>query len=262
MISAAAYEMGMETATVRIQHGAERLGLPLDKVSFEYGDSNLPDSPVAGGSNQTASIILAVTAATEKVITEFLAIAGDDYDSPLANLKFADVELRDEGIFSKEDASKGETYAAILQRVGQYFVEAETAAPAPLEMMKYSMFSYGAQFCEVRVNEEIGETRVSKFLGSFDCGTILNPKTASSQFRGGIIMGIGAALTEETMFDERTGRIMNPSLAEYHVPVQFRRAAYRNYLQRYSRRTHAFGRTRSRRNRNHGRGGRDCECGL
>ena len=220
VISAAAHEMGMGTATVQIQHGAERLGLPLDKVSFEYGDSNLPDSPVAGGSNQTASIISAVTAATEKLVTEFLAIAGDDYDSPLSNLKFADVELRDEGIFSKEDSSKGETYAAILKRVGQDYVEAETAAPAPLELMKYSMFSYGAQFCEVRVNEETGETRISKFLGSFDCGTILNPKTASSQFRGGIIMGIGAALTEETMFDERTGRIINPSLAEYHVPVQ------------------------------------------
>ena len=77
----------------------------------------------------------------------------------------------------------------------------------------------GAQFCEVRVHEETGETRVSRWLGSFDCGTILNPKTASSQFRGGIIMGIGMALTEETLFDERSGRIINPSLAEYHVPV-------------------------------------------
>jgi xanthine dehydrogenase YagR molybdenum-binding subunit len=59
----------------------------------------------------------------------------------------------------------------------------------------------------------------SRWLGSFDCGRILNPKTATSQFRGGIIMGIGMALTEETLFDERRGRIMNPSLAEYHVPV-------------------------------------------
>lgn len=89
----------------------------------------------------------------------------------------------------------------------------------PFEMMKYSMHSYGAQFAEVKVNEETGEVRVARFLGSFDCGTILNPKTATSQFRGGIIMGIGLALTEETLFDERTGRIMNPSLAEYHVPV-------------------------------------------
>jgi xanthine dehydrogenase YagR molybdenum-binding subunit len=81
------------------------------------------------------------------------------------------------------------------------------------------MHSYGAQFCEVRVNEETGEVRVSRWLGSFDCGKILNPKTATSQFRGGIIMGIGAALMEETLFDDRTGRIINPSLAEYHVPV-------------------------------------------
>jgi xanthine dehydrogenase YagR molybdenum-binding subunit len=61
--------------------------------------------------------------------------------------------------------------------------------------------------------------RVRRFLGSFDCGRILNPKTAMSQFRGGIIMGLGLALMEETQFDERLGRIMNPSLAEYHVPV-------------------------------------------
>jgi xanthine dehydrogenase YagR molybdenum-binding subunit len=86
-------------------------------------------------------------------------------------------------------------------------------------MMNWSMHSFGAMFAEVRVNAITGETRVSRFLGSFDCGRILNAKTARSQFRGGIIMGIGLALMEETLFDERNGRIMNPSLAEYHVPV-------------------------------------------
>ena len=219
LIQTGTHEMGMGTATVQIQHAAERLGLPLEKISFEYGDSSLPKATLAGGSNQTASNIAAITAAIEKAVKELLAIAGDDYDSPLANLKFEDVELRSGGIFSKADASKGETYEAILKRVGQDFVEVEETSSMPLEMMKYSMHSYGAQFAEVRVNEETGEIRVSRFLGSFDCGTILNPKTASSQFRGGIIMGIGMALTEETLFDERTGRIMNPSLAEYHVPV-------------------------------------------
>ena len=81
------------------------------------------------------------------------------------------------------------------------------------------MHSYGAQFCEVRVNAVTGETRVTRFLGSFDCGRILNAKTAASQFKGGIIMGLGLALMEKTQFDERFGRVMNPSLAEYHVPV-------------------------------------------
>lgn len=218
-VQTATHEMGMGTATVQIQHAAERLGLPLRKVSFEYGDSNLPPGSLAGGSNQTVSNVAAITAAIEKAIKELLAIAGDDYDSPLAGLNYEDIELRDEGIFSKKDSSRGETYEAILNRVGQDYVEAEASSSAPMEMMKYSMYSYGAQFAEVRVNEESGEVRVSRFLGSFDCGTILNPKTATSQFRGGIIMGIGAALTEETLFDERKGRIMNPSLAEYHVPV-------------------------------------------
>lgn len=219
IVQAGAHEMGMGTATVQLQHAAERLGLPIDKISFEYGDSDLPESPLAGGSNQTVSIVASVTAAIEKLVKEFLAIAGDDYDSPLADLKYEDIEARDNGIFSRTNPSKGETYESILRRVGQIHVEAEASSAAPLEMLKYSMHSYGAQFAEVRVNEETGEVRVSRFLGSFDCGKILNPKTASSQFRGGIIMGIGMALTEETLFDERCARIMNPSLAEYHVPV-------------------------------------------
>ena len=68
------------------------------------------------------------------------------------------------------------------------------------------MGSYGAQFCEIRVNEYTGEARVARWVGAFDTGRILNAKTARSQFQGGIIMGIGMALTEETLFDERTGR--------------------------------------------------------
>jgi xanthine dehydrogenase YagR molybdenum-binding subunit len=220
IVQAAANEMGMGTATVQIQHAAERLGLPIDKVSFHYGDSDLPDSPImAGGSSQTATVAAAVQAAVEKAHRELLALAGDDYDSPLASTKYEQIEARDGGLFRIDDANKGETYSSMLQRAGQDFVEVEASSEMPLELMKYSMASYGAQFCEVRVNEESGEVRVSRWLGSFDCGRILNPKTAISQFRGGIIMGIGMALTEETLFDERKGRIMNPSLAEYHVPV-------------------------------------------
>jgi xanthine dehydrogenase YagR molybdenum-binding subunit len=97
-------------------------------------------------------------------------------------------------------------------------VSVEAAAPPPLEMQNWSMHSFGALFCEVRVNAVTGETRVSRFLGSFDCGRIINAKTAASQFRG-IIMGLGLALVEETLFDERNERIINPDLADYHVPV-------------------------------------------
>jgi xanthine dehydrogenase YagR molybdenum-binding subunit len=139
--------------------------------------------------------------------------------SPLAGLNSSDVEPRNQGLAARGDASRFESYVSILARAGRDGIECEAPAPKPKEQEKFSMHSYGAQFCEVRVNAVTGETRVARWLGSFDTGRILNPRTAASQFRGGIIMGIGLALTEETLFDERTGRIMNPSMAEYHVPV-------------------------------------------
>jgi xanthine dehydrogenase YagR molybdenum-binding subunit len=217
LVQIATHEMGMGTATVQVQHAADRLGLPIHQVSFEYGDTTLPMGTIAGGSNQTASVVAAVRAASDALFDELLQLAGNS--SPLAGLKAEELEARDRGLASIHDPARAETYTAILKRAGRDELAIEAAAPAPIEVQKYSMHSYGAQFCEVRVNEVTGETRVSRFLGSFDTGRILNPKTAASQFRGGIIMGLGLALTEETMFDERTGRIMNPSLAEYHVPV-------------------------------------------
>jgi len=140
-------------------------------------------------------------------------------NSPLHGLSADETQAYDGGLYSIADPSQGETYAAILHRSGSNEVSVEADAPTPLEIQHWSMHSFGAMFAEVRVNVVTLETRVSRFLGSFDCGRILNPKTAASQFRGGIIMGLGLALMEETQWDERKGRIMNPSLAEYHVPV-------------------------------------------
>ncbi|SFR97420.1 xanthine dehydrogenase family protein molybdopterin-binding subunit [Sphingomonas jatrophae] len=217
VVSIATHEMGMGTATVQTQHAAARLGLPLDRVRFDYGDTTLPEGTLAGGSNQTASNAGAIIAAHEALVTELLKLAGND--SPLAGLKVDEVEGFDGGLASIADPTRHESYASILARAQRDEVVVEAEGAMPLEGQKYSMHSTGAQFAEVRVNAVTGEVRVSRFLGSFDCGRILNAKTATSQFRGGIIMGLGLALTEETLFDERSGRIMNPSLAEYHVPV-------------------------------------------
>ncbi|MBY6265718.1 xanthine dehydrogenase family protein molybdopterin-binding subunit [Azospirillum sp. 412522] len=217
-VSTAVHDMGMGTATAQAQHIAARLGVPLDHVTFEYGDTTLPRGVIAGGSTQTASIGGAVIAATETFVEELLKLAGND--SPLAGLSLAEVETRDGGIGHRDDAARFESYESILRRSGRGELVCEAEAPPPAEMEAFSMHSYGAQFCEVRVSEITGEVRVSRFFGSFDAGRILNAKTATSQFKGGIIMGIGLALTEETNFDPRSGRIVNASLAEYHVPVQ------------------------------------------
>jgi xanthine dehydrogenase YagR molybdenum-binding subunit len=220
VVQTAAQEMGMGTATVQTQHAAELMGLPMEKVRFEYGDSSLPFAGVAGGSSQTVSIALAVQQTFSKLVKELLALAKKQSNSVLDKASSDDVQAIKEGLFLKDQPAIGETYAAILQRAGKDSLEAEHKTGAPLEMMKYSMHSYAAQFCEVRVHRYTGEVRLSRWVGAFDTGRILNPKMALSQFRGGIIMGIGMALTKETIFDDRSGRIVNATLAEYHVPVQ------------------------------------------
>jgi xanthine dehydrogenase YagR molybdenum-binding subunit len=220
IVQTSCQEMGMGTATVQTQHAADRLGLPLEHVRFEYGDSSLPWAGVAGGSSQTISVALAVQEAAAKLVKELLSLARKNAVSPLAQAGVDDVQAANSGLFLKDMPTIGEKYADILRRAEQTFVETEVTTGSPLEMMKYSMHSYAAQFCEAAVREATGEVRIRRWVGAFDTGRILNPKTATSQFRGGIIMGIGMALTEETMFDDRTGRIMNPSLAEYHIPVQ------------------------------------------
>jgi xanthine dehydrogenase YagR molybdenum-binding subunit len=217
IVEMGSHEMGMGTATAQAQYAAETLGLPLERVTFNYGDSDLANGTPAGGSSQSATIIAAVSAAREKLFAELLKLAGKG--SPLAGLELDQVEGRDGGLRHKDDPDRFESYVSILSRAGKDELACEAPAAAPSETKKYSMHSYGAQFCEVRVNAVTAEVRVSRWVASFDTGRILNAKTAASQFRGGIVMGLGLALTEETLFDERSGRIMNPSLAEYHVPV-------------------------------------------
>ena len=196
---------------------AERLGLSPEKITVNYGDSTLPGLILAGGSQQTASIGAAMMSTQRVLAAELLKLAGDD--SPLAGLSPDEVRGFDGGLAKIDEPTRHESYASILARAQRDEVMAEATASTPFELQHWSMHSYSAIFCEVRVNTITGEVRVNRALGSFDCGRILNPKTAASQFRGGIIMGLGLALMEETQFDERNGRIMNPSLSDYHIPV-------------------------------------------
>jgi xanthine dehydrogenase YagR molybdenum-binding subunit len=216
-LACSAQEMGMGTSTVLAQQVADRLGIPLDAVVIETGDSDLPPAPMAGGSGQSVSIAGALLAASEKLPGELLPLAGND--SPLAGLRPGEIRLGQEGMASAADPSRHESFRSILTRANLDEVSVTATGTPPLEMMKFAMHSTAAMFCELRVSDVTGEIRVDRLLGSFDCGAILNPRTAASQFRGGMIMGLGLALTEETLLDERSGRIMNPTLADYHIPA-------------------------------------------
>jgi xanthine dehydrogenase YagR molybdenum-binding subunit len=145
-----------------------------------------------------------------------LAHAGN---GPLHDIAKDRVEFRDGGLFCKDDPSRGETYEALLARHGRHGVEGRADSKPGKESQKYAMFSYGAQFCEVGVDRDLGEVRIRHFVGVFDSGRILSPKTARSQFLGGITMGLGMALMEQTQVDTRNGRVVNANLADYLVPV-------------------------------------------
>jgi xanthine dehydrogenase YagR molybdenum-binding subunit len=214
-------EMGMGTATVQAQLVAARLGVPLENVTVAYGDSAFPGMVLAGGSQQTASIGRAVVVALRALFTDLLRLGGAG--TLLDGLHFDEVRGhsrgQETGLCKAGEPARFETYAALLARAGRAEMRVEGQAPPPLELQHWSMHSTGAIFCEARVNAVTGEPRVTRLLGSFDCGRILNARTAASQFRGGMIMGLGMALMEETQFDERNGRVMNPSLSDYHVPA-------------------------------------------
>jgi xanthine dehydrogenase YagR molybdenum-binding subunit len=215
--SCSAQEMGMGTATVQTQHAADRLGLPVNAITFELGDSSLPAAPFAGGSSQTASLAGAVVAAADKLAGELLRLAGND--SPLAGLRVGQVRLAEGSVVSINNPVRCERYGSILSRAAREEVTVAATGSPPMEFLTFAIHSTLAVFCELRVSTVTGEVRVNRLLGSSDCGAILNPKTATRQFKGGIIMGLGLALTEETLFDERNGRIMNASLADYHLPT-------------------------------------------
>jgi xanthine dehydrogenase YagR molybdenum-binding subunit len=215
-VASAAQEMGMGVATIQAQQASDRLAVPVDSVEVLLGDSSLPNVGGASGSTQTASHAAAIAAGADRLAVELLRLVQSD--SPLAGLKAGSVQFIDEGLGSIADPFRHETFKSILTRADRDEMVVETSGPLPLEFLKYAMHSSSANFCELRVSTVTGEVRVDRLLGSFDCGNILNPKTATSQFKGAMIMGLGMALTEETLFDERTGRIMNASLADYHVP--------------------------------------------
>lgn len=200
-------EMGMGAATAQAQIAADTLGVPFDAVRVEYGDSRLPMGPGAGGSTQTASVASAVLEAGAKLKRSLSAMArrsGGDTPGEIVSRA---------GVPHVEVAVGSDT------RLGRLAGEARFMARFLRDRRRWVKAATGAHFCEVRVDPDTGEVRVSRWVGVFDIGTVINVKTASSQLRGGIVMGLGMALSEQTLIDPRTGRIMNPGLAEYHLPV-------------------------------------------
>src|SRR5262249_15193741 len=153
----------------------------------ELGDSNLPHAPVAGGSNSTASITEAIVMAAAAARANLARLAGAAGASPPFGLTGNEDTLRDGPLVAAGEPSRGETVGTILHRAGVAVLDGEAAAQLSAEKAQNFAFqSFGAQFCEVKVDEWLGRVRVTRWVGAYDPGRVLNPKTARSQVLGGV----------------------------------------------------------------------------
>ncbi len=193
IIELAASDLGTGTHTIIAQTASDGLAIPISNITVKIGDSNLPPAAGSVGSVGAASFANAVNDACIKITNELIGKSGKQFTArPTA------------------------AQLMVSENIAEFQTRADAKAPADAD--KYSIHSFNANFAEVWVSKYTGMVRVPRFLAVTGAGKILNPKTARSQIIGGIVWGIGMALTEESILDPRWGNFVTRSLAEYHVP--------------------------------------------
>lgn len=218
-VSSATADIGTGTYTIMTQIAADTLGLPIRDVTFDLGNSSLPQAPVEGGSFTAATVGSAVKAACYAVGKKLFKLAQKMDRSPFVGAKLQDVTFVDGQIRLSRRPSKAVSVIALMQQAGVNSIEQEITSSPTKKHQKYARYAHSAVFAEVKVDEELGVIDVTRVVSAVAGGRILNPKTARSQVIGGVVWGIGMALEEESVIDQHFGRIMNHNLAEYHVPV-------------------------------------------
>ncbi|MTD58360.1 xanthine dehydrogenase family protein molybdopterin-binding subunit [Amycolatopsis pithecellobii] len=211
VVSTAGADPGTGLLTVMALVGAESLDISADKVTPRLGDSALPPGGLSGGSTATASVGTAIMIAASTVIDDLRALAS----APGAPFEGLDVSYANGQVLADGQSM---TFGELLRAVGRTSLSATGSSAPGEELTKHSFSSFGAQFCEVRVHRWTREIRVSRLLGVFDAGRIINETTARSQLSGGMIWGVSAALHEGIEI-EANGRFANGDLAGYLVPV-------------------------------------------
>jgi len=219
-VSSAVSDIGTGTLTVMTQIAADELGLPLDDVTFLYGDSKMPFAPIEGGSFTVSTVGSAVKAAGKALRKKLLRKAQNIKNSPLADAGMQDVIFEDGNIHLKNNVMATVSFKDIVDaNNGRPIKTTNTSVPNLIQYKRYSRATHSAAFVEVEVDEELGVINVTRALTAVAAGNIINPKTARSQILGGMVWSISKALREETISDYRLGKYMNTNLAEYHIPV-------------------------------------------
>ncbi len=219
LVSSSTAEIGCGTYTVMAQVAADALGLPIERVRFELGDTSLPEAPISAGSMTMESVGSAIDAACAEARRQLVAKAIGDPGSPLHGAAADDVVIEDGWLRTRTGAGGRDSVAVLLSRLGGAPLVADGHSQPGDEDKQFSMHSFGAVFAEARVDRDLGIVRVPRIVGRFGAGRIINARTAHSQLLGGIVWGLGMALTEESVLDPASARWVNANLAEYHVMV-------------------------------------------
>jgi xanthine dehydrogenase YagR molybdenum-binding subunit len=219
-VGIASADLGTGTYTILTQIAAEALGLPMERVTTLLGDSSLPYAPLSGGSWTAASAGAAVADACETLKAELLTQAQRTANSPLVGLNLGEVTFRPGRIEKEGEPGRGMTLAEVFSIAGKPRLVADgKAGPSMATALRYTSHTHSACFVEARVDEELGQVRITRVVSAIAAGRILNPQTARSQIIGGVVWGLGMALHEEGMTDHVLGRVMNHNFAEYHIPA-------------------------------------------
>ena len=212
--SCATQDIGTGTYTMVAQVIAHLTGLPLEKIDVKLGDTSLPPGPISGGSWVTATVTPAIAEATRQALKRLTAIAVDK-GGPLAGADEKLVVARNGALYNSDD--KHVSFADVLASRRLASISGEVTTTLGKDAKKYAFRSFGAHFIEVEWEPSIARLRVARCVSVLDGGHIINPKTAKNQIAGAIVMGVGMALFEEALFDERSGRPINNNFADYVV---------------------------------------------
>ena len=219
-VSCATQDIGTGTYTVLSQIVADKTGIPHDKIEVVLGDSDLPPGPISGGSWATASVVPPVLEAIEKAQQTLFTIAIQGKNPAFAGQKAESLDFTDGCVHLKGKAPEsGVRYEQILNEANVRAASGNGKSEGTFGNPKrsHSTHSFGAQFAEVTWQPETARLRVSRVVTVIDAGHIINPKPARNQIEGAVVMGVGMALFEETVYDPRFGVPINNNLADYIV---------------------------------------------
>lgn len=220
VLNSAVTDIGTGTLTVMTQIAADELGLNLEDVIFNYGDSKKPFSMFQGGSSMTSSTGVAIIVAAKALKNKLLSIAASIKNSPFSKAKPEDVIFANGGIALLADSSAFISLKEIVAANRNRPVKTvNMGKPHLLKLRKYALGTHSASFVEVEVDKDLKVITVTRALTAVAAGKIINPKTARSQISGSMVWGISKSLHEETVIDDNFGKYMNSNLSEYHIPV-------------------------------------------